>query len=769
MPPRPCSSRTSSGPSPIVSVETFRRPTRHVADAQQRRAAVREPEQALEAERQVQLAAGVEQALGERLDARQLALAQRGSQVCGVGADRDVRPAPRGAHPHARAVGGTADLPGVAHVAQAHVVGGVEARLRAEVAARERAEGLLDLLRERRHGRHATRRARGTRQAEVASPLRARNPPLRHADPRSVRPLEPREPGKVGIYACGPTVYARVHVGNARPFVVFSQLKRFLEHEGLEATLVANITDINDKIYDAARAAGRPSAELARGDDRRTTSHDTGRLGLGRPDHEPLASESVGPIVELIAALVEGGHAYEADGDVYFRVRSLDGLRRAVAPRRRPDGPGRGRRGRRSQGGPARLRALEGDQGGRGHDAGTRRGAPGRPGWHIECSAMAEQYLGVDFDIHGGGIDLVFPHHENEAAQTLAGRGKPLARVWMHNGMLQLADDEDVQVGRATSAGSATCSTRSAARRSSCTSPAATTGSRSRSPTSGWRRRCAPRRGSARRGAGWAPGESPEELAPLRDAFFDALADDFNTARALAALYDWIREANRREGPVGGGHLREMLDVLGLASLLDAAADGPPAEARRAGRARAAPRARRATGRRPTASATSCARWAGRSAMARKDRSSSRRADGPGRGGKPRRGGGGAQAAAWRGPRRAAAPVGGRDAAPTARRPRAGRAAANVVYGRNAVREALRGRRRVRRIWATEATAKEGFSGARWSWPTRSRPAAARTPTRACARRSTRTRTRTPPSCSRRPTRSSSRSTRSPTRRTSAR
>ena len=137
-----------------------------------------------------------------------------------------------------------------------------------------------------------------------------------------VRELAPRDPGRVGIYACGPTVYSRVHVGNARPFVVFSLLKRFLEHEGLEATLVANITDINDKIYAAAREAGVSSDELAA----EMIAHykaDTERLGLGRPDHEPLASEYVEPIVALIADLVERGHAYAAGGDVYFRVRSL--------------------------------------------------------------------------------------------------------------------------------------------------------------------------------------------------------------------------------------------------------------------------------------------------------------------------------------------------------------------------------------------------------------------------------------------------------------
>src|SRR5919201_6205256 len=138
---------------------------------------------------------------------------------------------------------------------------------------------------------------------------------------REVRPFAPRDEGRVGIYACGPTVYSRVHVGNARPFVVFSQLKRYLEHEGYEVTLVANITDINDKIYDAARAAGGKSADLAG----EMTAHylaDTDRLGLGRPDHEPLASETIRAIIELIQALLDSGHAYTADGDVYFRVRS---------------------------------------------------------------------------------------------------------------------------------------------------------------------------------------------------------------------------------------------------------------------------------------------------------------------------------------------------------------------------------------------------------------------------------------------------------------
>ena len=393
---------------------------------------------------------------------------------------------------------------------------------------------------------------------------------------REVRPLEPREPGKVGIYACGPTVYARVHVGNARPFVVFSQLKRFLEHEGLEATLVANITDINDKIYDAARAAGRPSAELAR---EMTVHyvHDTGRLGLGRPDHEPLATESVDGIIDLIVTLVEGGHAYQAGGDVYFRVRSHEGYGELSGRDVDQMDQGEGVEGADRKEDPLDFALWKSTKDGEDTSWDSPWG-PGRPGWHIECSAMAEQYLGVDFDVHGGGIDLVFPHHENEAAQTLAGRGKPLARVWMHNGMLQLADEKmSKSVGNIRGLGDVLDQVGGEVL------VLYFSGGHYRQPIAFSDERLADAERAAARireaGRRLGPGDSPEELAPLRDAFLDALADDFNTARALAALYDWIREANRREGPVGGSHLREMLDVLGLASLLDAAADGPPPEA----------------------------------------------------------------------------------------------------------------------------------------------------------------------------------------------
>jgi cysteinyl-tRNA synthetase len=407
---------------------------------------------------------------------------------------------------------------------------------------------------------------------------------------RTVRPLEPRDPGKVGIYACGPTVYARVHVGNARPFVVFSQLKRFLEHEGYDVTFVANVTDINDKIYDAARAGGRPSDELAR----EMAAHyvaDTDRLGLGRPDAEPYASEYIAEIVALISTLLESGRAYAVDGDVYFRVRSLPSY--GELSRRDLDqmDQGEGVEGADLKEDPLDFALWKAQK--PGED--TAWDAPwgrGRPGWHIECSAMAERLLGVELDIHGGGIDLVFPHHENEAAQTLAGRGRPLARAWMHNGMLEMATEKmSKSVGNI----------RTLADVLDEYGPEALvlyfSGGHYRQPIafSAERMEEAVRAAGRIRDAGrrLVPGPSPPELGAHRDAFFAALADDFNTARALAALYDWVREANRfADGPVGDADLREMLGVLGLESLL-AADEGPPEDVRELAALRAIARERR--------------------------------------------------------------------------------------------------------------------------------------------------------------------------------
>jgi cysteinyl-tRNA synthetase len=393
---------------------------------------------------------------------------------------------------------------------------------------------------------------------------------------RELRTFEPRDPNAVGIYACGPTVYSRVHVGNARPFVVFSQLKRFLEHEGYEVTLVANVTDINDKIYDAARAAGRESADLAREMTARYMA-DTERLGLGRPDHEPLASEYLEPIVDLIGALVERGHAYAAGGDVYFRVRTLPEY--GSLSRRDVDqmDQGEGIEGAELKEDPLDFALWKAHK--EGED--TWWDSPwgrGRPGWHIECSAMAEQLLGLEFDIHGGGIDLVFPHHENEIAQTVAGRGKPLARMWMHNGMLEASAGEKMakSVGNIRGLGEVLDEVGGE------TLVLYFATGHYRQPLSFTPESLEAAGNAARRireaGRRLVTGDSPEELAGHRDAFFDALAEDFNTARALPALYEWIGAANKLPEATGDSHLREMLGVLGLESLLSEE-EGPPAEA----------------------------------------------------------------------------------------------------------------------------------------------------------------------------------------------
>jgi cysteinyl-tRNA synthetase len=386
--------------------------------------------------------------------------------------------------------------------------------------------------------------------------------------------LEPREPGKVGIYSCGPTVYNRIHIGNARPYVVPSLLKRFLEHEGYEVTLVANITDINDKIYNAARPLGVPSAQLAT----EMTDHylaDTDGLGLGRPDREPRATGTIGPIVELIGDLLENGSAYAVDGDVYFRVRS-DPQYGSISHRSVDDmDQGEGVEGADRKEDPLDFALWKAQK----PEEDTAWDAPwgrGRPGWHIECSAMAEQDLGVGFEIHTGGNDLTFPHHENEAAQTRRARGAELSRIWMHNGMLQMGGEK-----MAKSVGNITSLADALAEHGRDAVIMFFVGGHYRQPIQFDETTMAQAAANVRRvreaARRLSPGPSPEELAPLKERFFAALADDFNTPIALAAVFEWIREANRRDPGTGDADLREMLQIFALDNLLDVAAgDGEP-------------------------------------------------------------------------------------------------------------------------------------------------------------------------------------------------
>lgn len=379
--------------------------------------------------------------------------------------------------------------------------------------------------------------------------------------------LAPRDGHRVRIYACGPTVYGRIHVGNARPFVVFSLMKRFLEREGYNVTFVANITDINDKIYAAARAAGVGSDRLAQ-DMTAAYFADTDGLGLGRPDHEPQASETIPEIIALIETLVERRHAYAVGGDVYFSVRSHP--RYGELSHRKIDDMDQGEavEGSDRKRDPLDFALWKANKPSEDTTWDSPWG-PGRPGWHIECSAMAETLLGVDIEIHGGGSDLIFPHHENEAAQTRAARDAPLARLWVHNGMVRLDREKMAKsIGNIFVLHDALTSYgRDALIMYFCSGhyrqPIEFDAERLSEATARVQRvREAGRRLSA--------GPSPAWSAPLRERFFAALAEDFNTPAALAAAFDWVREANSSAGACGNQDLREMLGVLALDNLLDA-------------------------------------------------------------------------------------------------------------------------------------------------------------------------------------------------------
>lgn len=396
---------------------------------------------------------------------------------------------------------------------------------------------------------------------------------------------------EVGIYACGPTVYGRIHIGNARPFVIFSLFARFLREEGYGARLVINITDINDKIYEAAGAAELESDELAT-QMADAYIRDTDRLGLGRPDAEPRATTSIGDIVDLIAKLVESGHAYASGGDVYFRVASF-GEYGKLSNRRLED------MDQGEEAGTASLKESPLDFAlWKAHKPGedTFWESPwgvGRPGWHIECSAMAEAELGVEFAIHGGGSDLVFPHHENEIAQSEAAHGRPLARAWMHNGMIETdaakmskSDGNIFQLAEALDRFGAEAVvaylTSGHYRQPLAFSEDALEASRARVArfrnffASADSARAEP--GGVDPAAGSGPASDVEVEAEER--FRAVLADDFNTPQAWAVAAELLAAANRGEAPAAAPVLARMMKLLGLDGIVaDTDRGGPDAEA----------------------------------------------------------------------------------------------------------------------------------------------------------------------------------------------
>ena len=256
---------------------------------------------------------------------------------------------------------------------------------------------------------------------------------------RQLETLATRDPGKVGLYVCGPTVQSRPHIGHGRAAVAFDIVRRYLEWIGYEVTHVQNVTDVDDKIIAAAQEQGRTPADVAT-EASAAFKEAYRKLGILDPTIEPKATEHISEMIEMIEALIGSKHAYEANGDVYFAVRSFPGYGR-LSGRDLDDlragarvAPGQHKRD------PLDFALWKAAK--PGEPTWASPWGAGRPGWHIECSAMARTYLGSGFDIHAGGNDLVFPHHENEIAQAEASGDGVFSRYWIHNGMVNLSGEK---------------------------------------------------------------------------------------------------------------------------------------------------------------------------------------------------------------------------------------------------------------------------------------------------------------------------------------
>jgi cysteinyl-tRNA synthetase len=251
--------------------------------------------------------------------------------------------------------------------------------------------------------------------------------------------FQPLSPGEVGMYVCGVTVYDLCHIGHARSAIVFDVLARYLRARGYRLSYVRNFTDVDDKIIDRASELGMDPAEVA---DRYIQAfyEDMDRLGVERADHEPRATEYVGDMIEMIRALLEKGYAYRVDGDVFFSVDRFPGYG-ALSGRRIEDMKAGSRVAvdeRKHH--PMDFSLWKSAK--PGEPAWESPWGPGRPGWHVECSVMSNRFLGETFDIHGGGRDLLFPHHENERAQAIAAKGGGFARYWVHNGFVTVESEK---------------------------------------------------------------------------------------------------------------------------------------------------------------------------------------------------------------------------------------------------------------------------------------------------------------------------------------
>ncbi len=421
---------------------------------------------------------------------------------------------------------------------------------------------------------------------------------------RTKEPFVPRESGKVAMYVCGPTVYNHIHVGNARTFLSFDVIRRYLMWRGFEVTFVQNITDVDDKIIKRANEEGRTAAEVA---ETYTLAFRSvmDELGVLPPTSQPLATRTIPQMVRMVERLIERGYAYIVDGDVYFSVRSFPGY------------------------GALSGRDIDELEAGARVDVDERKRDPldfalwkaakpgephwpspwgeGRPGWHLECSVMSEGELGLPLDIHGGGADLVFPHHENERAQSEAATGQQFVRYWLHGGMLQINEEK-----MSKSLGNFLLLKDVLARWPAPVVRMLMLQTHYRSPLDFSDARLDESASSLERienvirnirwalasaaavGEGGARVEARAALEASLDAartrFTEEMDDDFNTAGALASIFELGRTVNSFVGASQGalsekdrgalgraeGTIIELLGVLGIAVSVDEDRSAPP-------------------------------------------------------------------------------------------------------------------------------------------------------------------------------------------------
>ena len=388
---------------------------------------------------------------------------------------------------------------------------------------------------------------------------------------RSIRPFEPLRPGIVTLYNCGATVQWHPHIGHLRGAgIVYDVLRRWLQHSGYEVWHVRNVTDIDDKILAKAAEAGRPWWEWAATHERSfADAYDT--LGCLRPSIEPRATGHIPQMLDMIGELIDQGRAYAAAGDVYFAVRTqadygfLSGQR--IDEMTQGETEAAGKRD------PADFTMWKAAK--PGEPAWDSPWGPGRPGWHIECSAMARTYLGTEFDIHGGGLDLIFPHHENEAAQS-HGVGDAFARYWLHSHWVTMAGEKmSKSLGNILSVPAITAHTRPVALRYYLISvhyrssieysrPALDDAAKAYERIEAFLVRAAER------------GDGDVVIGTIPPAFADAMDDDLSVPRALAVIHDHVRRGNaalaERDVTTGlqlAAAVRAMVAVLGVDPFAD--------------------------------------------------------------------------------------------------------------------------------------------------------------------------------------------------------